>query len=325
MNGDIIDFQIQKFVWNNMNNFAPIVLFVYNRLDHTRKTVEALQKNELVSESELFVYADGPKENASEEQKNKINAVREYVSSITGFKSVNLNFAEKNIGCADSIIRGITEVVNKYGRVIIVEDDIVTNKFFLRFMNEGLEFYESDKRIFTLGSTCNKISFPKNYKYDVFLSCRSVSWGWATWKDRWALADWDIDNYEIIKHPTKKQIKNFNVGGDDMYDMLLMQLNGEIDAWDIRWDYCIRKNNGYTLIPTKSLSYNCGQDGSGVHCSAGLAYNTTALFDSDVFDVKFINGIKPNSRILKSYRDFFALCNKKISVFGRIKRFIKRK
>lgn len=304
-----------------MEKLAPIVLFVYNRLDHTRKTVEALQKNELASDSELFVYADGPKEDASEEQKDKIKAVREYVSSVTGFKSVHLNFADKNIGCADSIIRGITEVVNQFGRVIVVEDDIVTTKFFLRFMNEGLDFYASDKRIFTLGSTCNKISFPNSYKHDVFLSCRSVSWGWATWKDRWLLADWDIENYEIIKHPTKKQIRQFNVGGADMYEMLLMQLNGEIDAWDIRWDYIISKNDGFTIIPTRSLSYNCGQDGSGVHCCAGLGYKTTALYESDVYDIKFVNGIKPNRRILKSYRDFFKY--EKVSLIKKAKRRVK--
>lgn len=306
-----------------MINLSPIILFVYNRPEHTRRTVEALLNNDLATESELFVFADGPKNDATDEQMNQIHAVREYVSTISGFKSVHLDFAENNIGCANSIIRGITKMINEYGRVIVLEDDIITTKFFLNYMNEGLDFYDSDKRIFTLGSTCNKISIPDKYKYDIFLSCRSVSWGWATWKDRWEQASWDIENYEIIKHPTKRQIRKFNIGGDDMYEMLLMQMNGEIDAWDIRWDYCIRQNNGYTIIPTRSFSYNCGQDGSGVHCGAGMGYQTTELFDKDSFDIKFVDGIKSDRRILKSYRNFFNIHKENVSILKKIKRGIK--
>lgn len=308
---------------SNLNTIAPIALFVYNRPEHTKRTVEALQNNDLASESEIIIFADGPKENATLDQISRINEVREYVATISGFKSIQLRFAEKNIGCADSIIRGVTEVVNKYGKVIVVEDDIISTRFFLRYFNEGLNFYEKDKRIFTLGSTCNKICIPPAYKYDVFLSCRSVSWGWATWKDRWNHANWDIENYDIIKHPTKRKIKQFTKGGEDMYEMLLMQLNGEIDAWDIRWDYCIRQNNGYTVIPTRSLSYNCGQDGSGVHCGAGMGYQTTELFDKDSFDIKFVDGIKSDRRILKSYRNFFNIHKGNVSILKKIKRGIK--
>lgn len=307
-----------------MENLAPIVLFVYNRLDHTRKTVEALQKNELASDSELFVYADGPKENASEEQKNKIKAVREYVSSITGFKSVHLNFADKNIGCADSIIRGITEVVNQFGRVIVVEDDIVTVPLFLRFMNNALDFYEEDKRIFTIGSTFDNVRLPKCYKADVFLSCRSISWGWATWQDRWSKADWNINEYEIIKHPTKKLVRRFNRGGNDMYEMLLMQLNGEIDAWDIRWDYCIHKNKGYTVIPIYGFAINCGLDGSGTHCGAPSLYDYAPLYEEPELKLKFVKNIKPNRGVLRAYRNSFAVCKQHKTLKKRLKNLIKK-
>jgi len=299
---------------------APIVLFVYNRLEHTRKTVEALQRNDLATESDLFVYADGPKENASDEQIQKIRLVREYVSTITGFKSVHLYFAERNIGCADSIIRGITEVVNKYGRVIVVEDDIVTNRFFLRFLNEGLDFYQEDKRIFTLGATSNGIKIPQNYKYDIYLSHRSVSWGWATWKDRWDLADWNIKEYDIIKNPTANKIRRFNRGGDDEYEMLISQLNGEIDAWDIRWDYCIHQRDGYTVIPTRTFAINNGMDGSGIHCS-NYSHKYSPQYDSNTFDISFVSGIQPNPKVLKACKAFFA--QPKVSMAEHFKRFRK--
>ncbi len=288
-----------------MKELAPVALFVYNRLDHARKTVEALLCNELARDTDLIVYGDGPKQDASEATKQQILAVREYVSSISGFKSIECHFAEKNIGCAASIIRGVTETVNRYGKVIVVEDDIVTNPFFLRFMNEGLEFYKDDKRVFTLGGTSIGIDIPKNYKHDVYLSCRSVSWGWATWADRWALADWNIEQYPIIQNPTWRRIKQFNRGGDDLYEMLLMQLHGEIDAWDIRWDYCIHRHHGYTIVPVYTLVHNCGMDNSGTHCSSTLNYAFAPDYDKDVFDVTFVDGIQPNARIIKAYHDYF--------------------
>lgn len=302
---------------------APVALFVYNRPDHAQKTVEALLRNELASETDLIVFADGPKENAAETTKQQIQAVRDYIGSISGFKSIECHFAEKNIGCADSIIRGVTETVNRYGKVIVVEDDIVTHPFFLRFMNEGLEFYKDDKRIFTIGGTCNNIQIPKKYKYEIFLSCRSVSWGWATWRDRWKSADWNIEKYDIIRHPTRGKIRKFNRGGEDMYDMLLMQLRGEIDAWDIRWDYCIHQHHGYTIVPTRTFATNCGLDGSGIHCGSGLGYSTTPLYDHSVFDLQFIPSIKPDRRILRAYRNFFHVCEPKVPIGKRIKRVIK--
>lgn len=301
---------------------APVALFVYNRLNHARKTVEALLRNELASETDLVVFADGPKENASETTKQQIQAVRDYIRSISGFKSVEFHFAEKNIGCADSIIRGVTETVNRYGKVIVVEDDIVTHPFFLRFMNEGLEFYKDDKRIFTLGGTSIGIDIPKNYKHDVYLSCRSVSWGWATWIDRWALADWNIEKYPIIKNPTWWRIKRFNRGGDDLYEMLLMQLHGEIDAWDIRWDYCIHRHHGYIIVPVYTLVHNCGMDNSGTHCASSMNYAFAPDYDKDVFDMCFVEGIKPNAKIIKSYHDYFG--HNGVSWYKSVKRKVKK-
>lgn len=305
----------------DIKEIAPVALFVYNRPDHVRKTVEALLHNDLASETNLVVYADGPKKTATEETKQQIKAVRDFVSSITGFKSIEFHFAEKNIGCADSIIRGVTETVNRYGKVIVVEDDIVVNPFFLRFMNEGLSFYKDDKRIFTLGGTSIGIDIPSNYKDDIYLSCRSVSWGWSTWADRWALADWDIEQYPIIENPTWWRIKKFNRGGDDLYDMLLMQLRGEIDAWDIRWEYCIHQHHGYTVVPVKSFARNCGMDNSGTHCGISLGYSFAPDYENEVFDVRFVERIRPNCKILKSYHDFFQY--EKVSFLKRTKRRMK--
>ena len=305
-----------------MYNLAPITLFVYNRPEHTHRTVEALLANKLAASSDLIVYADGPKENASESQIQNIYAVRDYLSSLKGFRSIELHFSEKNIGCADSIIRGVTETVSRYGKVIVVEDDIVTHPFFLQFMNEALNFYEQDKRIFTIGGTCNNINIPSKYKYEVFISYRSVSWGWATWQDRWSLADWNIREYDIIRHPNWWKIHQFNRGGEDLYEMLLMQLRGEIDAWDIRWEYCIHSHQGYTLVPTRSFATNNGMDGSGTHCGSSLGYAFAPMYDELNFNLRFIADVQPNRTILKAYRDFFHVEKPYMPMTKRIKHVI---
>src|SRR5689334_19947926 len=116
-------------------NLAPITLFVYNRPEHTRRTVEALLKNELAAESDLFIFSDAPKKPESDES---VRMVRDYIHAITGFKSVTIIERDRNWGLADSIIDGVTSVVNQYGRIIVLEDDLVVSAHFLEYMNTAL-------------------------------------------------------------------------------------------------------------------------------------------------------------------------------------------
>ena len=150
-------------------SYAPIVLFVYNRPEHTRQTLEALAANTLAQESDLFIYADGPKEDATEEQLERIRKVRAIVRSQQGCKSVTVIESDTNKGLAASIILGVTETVNKYGRIIVLEDDIVTGKYFLEYMNTALKKYENEKQVWEItgfrspvqgeGSSCIPITF----------------------------------------------------------------------------------------------------------------------------------------------------------------------
>ena len=127
--------------------YAPIILFVYNRPEHTKKTVETLKQNEHARESELFVFADGPKEETIEEQLSKIHQVREYISTIDGFRNVHIETSNHNRGLANSVIYGVTKIVNQYGRVIVLEDDIVTSTQFLKYMNQSLDTYEDCEQV----------------------------------------------------------------------------------------------------------------------------------------------------------------------------------
>ncbi len=283
-----------------MKDFAPIILFVYNRPWHTQQTVEALQKNELATESELFIFADGPKANATEEQKEKIRQVSEYISKIDGFKSITIYEAKQNIGCADSIIQGISSVFERYNKVIVVEDDIVTSKFFLRFMNEALDFFENDERVFSVSGYTfpNKtMKIPANYKKDIYLSYRHSSWGWGTWKDRWNSVDWEIRDFKEFSENIELQ-KAFNRGGSDMSGMLNAQMEGRIDAWDIRFDYSLFKQNKFNIYPIKSLVTNIGLDSSGTH--TGVDEKLITILDDSW--IPKIENIEPNKRILDNFK-----------------------
>src|SRR5690348_17752623 len=106
---------------------APIALFVYNRPEHTRRTVEALRHNRLAGHSRLDVFADGPKVPGDA----NVAAVRAYIRGIDGFASVSIHEREANAGLARSIIDGVTRVCEECDRVIVLEDDMVTTPWFL--------------------------------------------------------------------------------------------------------------------------------------------------------------------------------------------------
>lgn len=308
-----------------MDNLAPIIVFAYNRPEHLRRAIEALAANELAAESILYVYCDGPRANATEEDLKNIREVRAFAHSIQGFRDVLVVEQPINKGLDPSEIEAITEIVNKYGKVISVEDDLITNRYFLRFINEGLDFYESDKRIYSIAGFVDAIPFPVAYKKDIFASYRAESCGWGTWADRWNQTEWDEHNYQIIQHPTKKQIRTFNRGGDDMYPMLLDKLNGRTDAWDIRWAHTMYMHNGLCIRPTKSLIYNIGFDGTGVHSGtidqSVVLSKTAPLYDSAEYDIRFIKGIKVDKNIQKSLQNYFRI--QKISWWHIFKRRMK--
>lgn len=285
---------------------APIVLFVYNRPLHTQRTVESLQRNDLAVDSDLYIFSDGPKDNTTDLQRNEINKVRQYIHTISGFRNVTICESATNKGLAHSVIDGVTSVIKKYGKVIVVEDDLELNPYFLRYMNDALSFYEEYKHIFMIGGYNYPIDIPSNYQYDIYVSYRCESWGWATWKDRWNKADWNIENYKIIQHPNKCLIHKFNRGGADLYNMLLDQYHHKIDSWAIRWQNCLFENDGLCISPIKTFVQNLGFDGTGVHCGNVTEIPTTApLFDKNCCQMNFESEIKVNSSIQKALFVYF--------------------
>lgn len=244
-------------------SLAPIVLFAFNRPEHTKRTIESLKKNPLTAESELFVFSDGPRNKKDEAD---VEAVRAVIDALDGFRRVMVHKKSVNCGLAGSVIAGVTDVIRQYGKAIVIEDDLQFSPHFLDYTNEALDRYENEPRIFSIGGYSPPLEMPKDYTPDSYLSYRCCTWGWATWRDRWEKVDWDVKDFDsFIKD--KNKVERFNRGGDDMSHILKLQMAGKVSSWGIRWDYAHFKNDAYCFRPAYSIVGNTGNDGTGVHCA----------------------------------------------------------
>lgn len=248
---------------------APIVLFVYDRPEHTLRTLESLQQNKLSSESVLYVYADGPKKHTVEELA-RIKEVRELVKSKRWCGEVVLRESSLNKGLARSIVDGITEVVNEHGRVIVLEDDLVTSPMFLSFMNNSLEIYASDPKVMHVSGYMFPVK--TDIKENSFFCQIAFSWGWGTWKDRWAKLEKDPTS--ILKRIKERDlIPRFNMDGSYSFmDQLMANLEGRLHTWAVKWHATLLLNDGLALHPTVSFVENIGNDGSGENCGPTTAF-----------------------------------------------------
>lgn len=278
---------------------APIVLFVYNRPHHTERTIESLAKNTLADKSKIFIFSDGPK---NEKDEKPVNEVREYIKSVKGFEQINILENKVNKGLANSVIDGVTSIINSFGKAIVVEDDLESSPYFLKFMNEALDFYKNEN-IYSVSGYSFPIKIPADYKEDVYILPRSSSWGWATWLDRWEKADWEVKDFMDFRKDINSK-KLFNNGGEDLTPMLMAQMSGKIDSWGIRWAYSHFKSNSYCLYPVKSLINNIGIDNSGTHSRASTKFDVE-LAGIDNFN--FTKDIKLNADILESVKRFVKL------------------
>lgn len=241
---------------------APIIIFAFNRLESLKHTVSSLLQNEEAAVSDLFVFVDGPRPNKDGEEE-KVHAVRDYIKSINGFKTLTYTFSDSNQGLGPSIISGVTDVIREYGKAIVLEDDLIFTQNFLSFMNQGLEKYADEHDVFSICGYTNKVSRPLNYVADSYFCTRSSSWGWATWADRWASVDWELKDWS--KYATKSRAFN-RWGGSDCWHMLNEWHEGGNQSWAIRFCFAQFLQDKYSLFPLKSLVKNDGFDGNGTNC-----------------------------------------------------------
>lgn len=258
----------------NRESLAPVVVFCYKRLDVLKKTIDALSRNFLASQSDLIIYSDGPK---NSEDALQVELVREYLNEISGFNSVVIFFSPVNKGLASSIIQGVSEVLQSHSKVIVLEDDLISSKNFLLFMNACLDFYRDNERINNICGYSFKLEI-ENYNYDNYFLNRPWPWGWATWRDRWEKIDWNVVDYSEFQ--TNKSLRRqFKRLGSDVNAMLDKQMRGALDSWAIRWTYHQFKCNGIAVFPSVSKVSNFGFDRHATHTKGS---NKRYITDLDV-------------------------------------------
>ena len=256
---------------------SPIALFVYNRPNLTRHVLLALRKNKLFRSSKLFIFSDGPKDNDSDKSVNK---VRNVLSNYNNLKNINITLNKDNKGLSTSIITGVSNILSDFKSVIVLEDDLITSTYFLKYMNTGLSLYEKETDVASIHSyfyPVNSINQLPNYFFLKGADC----WGWATWRDRW-------DLFEKNPNELLNKINSMNLSNEfslekraGFYNMLKDTSKGKIDSWAIRWHASMYLQNKLTLYPKVSFIHNIGNDGSGTHKAKTDSFKTKINLNFD--------------------------------------------
>lgn len=298
------------------NTYAPILLFVYNRPEHVRRNIQALLKNELAAESELFIYSDAAKDETSQAA---VKEVRTFIRSIQGFKKITIIERAENWGLARSIIDGVTTLINRYGRVIVLEDDLVVAPHFLQFMNDALETYRDEERVGHI-QACDFTHDPS--LPDTFLIKWTGSWGWGTWDRAWK--HFNADGKVLLAElESRKLTYTFDFNGKYGYTrMLRRQIKGKNNSWAIRWNALLFLKDILSLNVGKSLVQNEGFDGSGTNCGGGGLYASELYMER--LPVKKISPIEENIQARNAYVRYYARTNSFMAkAIRRIKRTLK--
>jgi hypothetical protein len=304
-----------------MQNLAPIALFVYNRPEHTRRTLKFLQQNLLADESRLFVFSDAA---ARVEEEENVSEVRQLLKGISGFKQVEIIQRPKNLGLANSIIDGVSRLVKEYGRIIVFEDDLISSPYTLQYFNNALSRYEAEERVMHIGAYMyplikaavpgNQPSLPQTFFYRA-----ATSWGWATWARAWKDFEPDID--KLIAQFNSRRIHEFSIENNMNFWKQIKEFKaGKNNSWAIRWYASIFLKSGLTLNPSESLVNNIGHDGSGVHSGINDIYNVVVNHKPVTF---FPEVIEENKIAYGAIKNF--LKTRKGSFWQRLIRFAKQK
>lgn len=285
-------------------SFAPVVLFVYNRADHFEKTFDALSKCAEAKDTILYIFSDGPKNEKAVAQVEEVRSELKKNTINTKFKEIIVTESKENKGLAKSIISGVSSVLEKHGKAIILEDDCVVADSFLRFMNRCIDFYDNDKTIGSISGYSPDIKFPEYYNKDVYTAYRSCSMGWATWKDRWDKVDWDskVINFFFDK---PSLIKKLNSNGSDRFIRLYRQTKGNSTSWSVRFGASLVRNDLLTVYPRYSYIMNIGCDETGVHSTSEDSDRIKVDISKAIKD-PIIEKVAPDEKIQKALKRFYS-------------------
>lgn len=288
-----------------IKQLAPIVLFTYNRPWHMFQVLDALANNELAKESVLYIYCDGQKKESTKEEILMIEEVRGIAKNENRFKEVLVIEQEENRGLANSIITGVSEVINKHGSIIVLEDDIIPSVGFLKYMNDALLLYSNEEKVGCIHAWNYNLD-SSNYAELTFFLKGADCWGWATWKRAWDLFNPSATELLANIESTNSQYEFDRRGTYKFTDMLLDQSNGKVDSWAIRWHASLFLQGKYCLQPTRTIVKNIGLDNSGVHCGISDMNQNPVQY----IQIHKIHKIQESEWFYKEYNNLLSLENK---------------
>jgi len=256
-----------KNINNTEDSVAPLIIFTYNRISVLKNTINNLQKNSLIKETDVYVFCDGPKPNDPIDSKKVLDVIN-YLNNLPKFsKSFKIFKATSNIGLGKSIIRGVTKVSSLHKKFIVLEDDLLVSEYFLTYMNNSLNKFENEKKVWCIngmGINNDLIDIPKDYGFDTYFTHRASSHGWASWSDRWNMESFNKKNLKR-KFFRFKFLTRFYKGGEDLIEMLIKSINYKVDSWAILWNFIISNNYGLCLSPINSyVSAQVNSEGTNI-------------------------------------------------------------
>ncbi len=279
---------------------APVVVFAYNRPDHLQRTLAALAACRLAGRTSVHVFADGARKPAAAEAVAAVRDVLSREAAAMRFAAFHVQASEVNLGLANSIIRGVGQVLAGTGRVIVLEDDLLISEDFLEFMNDCLEFYEDDASIGAISGFSPLGELPASCVDDVYMTFRNCSHGWGTWSRVWSSVDWTASGAAGLASDLGLR-RAFNREGNDRYDRLRRQLAGRIDSWSIRFGLSLFLSRLATVYPSVNRVRNIGFDGSGVHCGTDASKND--VISASAYRLK---SLRLNPDIQKAFHEIYS-------------------
>lgn len=286
-------------------NYAPIGISAYTRLDHLKRTIEALQNNTLTAQSDLFVFSDGPKPG----DEKAVKEVRDYLKTVDGFRSTTIVERKNNDRIANQH-GGRIKLLETYGRCIFMEDDIVTAPGFLQFVNDALNFYADNPKVLSISGYSPPLAIPEDYQHDVYFLRRFSAWGIGVWKEKFKLIK-PVSREQLQQLKSdKSKLKELDAYGEDIIRKLERDVSGKINVVDVKAMYCQYIHDVYTVYPKKSLTNNIGFDGSGLHCGITKKFDTDLWKKTDNFIMT--KEVILNDKIIESNRRFRSRIKKRI-------------
>lgn len=299
----------------SMQKLAPIILFVYNRPKHTRRVLEALEKNLLAKDSVIYIISDAAKNADAVEN---VNQVRALIREPWDFRHITIVERQKNWGLAENVIDGVTRIIREHGKVIVLEDDLLTSPYALTYFNDALHRYEQEERVMEISGYMYPVEHPRRLPKTFFFRVAN-SWGWATWKRAWDHFDPDIE--ALTKDLKRKDIRRFSIDGKENFWKQVKQFKaGKINSWAIRWYLSVFNQDGLVLYPRHSMTQNIGTDGSGTHSDIDDVYRVELATQKVKY---FPNEVTEHPKAYEAIKHFYA--HRKGNIVERLIRYAIKK